>query len=95
MRRLQNLCLAVFLLGVVGVSDAGQKVVIRYDQNDAMQAFGVGDLKKALEGTGNKIVDDNVKQELETVKNETPSEENRRKAMPSRVNRELKSSVSK
>ena len=41
-----------------------------------------------------KILDD-VKKELQTVKNEKPSEENRRKAMPESVNRQLKSSVSK
>jgi len=57
MRSLQSVCLAVFFLGLVGVSYAGQKVVIRYDQDDTMQVFGVGDLKKALELTGNKIVD--------------------------------------
>ena len=57
MRNLQNVYLAVFLLGLVCVSYAGQKVVIRYDQDDAMQVFGVGDLKKALEVTGNQIVD--------------------------------------
>jgi hypothetical protein len=51
------MCLAVVLLGLACVSSAGQKVVIRYEQADAMQGFGVGDLKKALEATGNQIVD--------------------------------------
>jgi hypothetical protein len=40
-----------------------------------------------------KILDD-VKKELQTVRNEKPSEENRRKAMPNNVGEELKSSVS-
>jgi hypothetical protein len=40
-----------------------------------------------------KILDD-VKKELQTVKNEKPSEENRRKAMPDSIEKELKSSVS-
>ena len=47
MRNLRNVCLVVILLGLACVSYAGQKIVIRYDQDDAMQVFGVGDLKKA------------------------------------------------
>ena len=47
MRSLQCGCLAVLFLGLIGATYAGQKVVVRYDQADAMQVFGVGDLKKA------------------------------------------------
>ena len=47
MRSLQCGCLAAFFLGLIGATYAGQKVVVRYDQADAMQVFGVGDLKKA------------------------------------------------
>jgi len=57
MRSLQCGCLAAFFLGLIGATYVGQKVVVRYDQADAMQVFGVGDLKKALEHTGNKIVE--------------------------------------
>ncbi|MFC1763361.1 hypothetical protein ACFL6U_14945 [Planctomycetota bacterium] len=56
MRHLSKGCLAV-LLGLICVSYAGQKVEIRYDQADAMQVFGVQDLKKALEATGNQVVE--------------------------------------
>ncbi|MFC1762794.1 hypothetical protein ACFL6U_12045 [Planctomycetota bacterium] len=43
MRNLPKGCLSVLLVGLVCVSYAGQKVVVRYDQADAMQVFGVGD----------------------------------------------------
>lgn len=56
MRHLQNFCLTLVLLGLACASSAGQKVAIRYDQDDAMQVFGVGDLKNALRQTGNRIV---------------------------------------
>jgi len=57
MRSLQCGCLAVLFLGLISVAYPGQKVVVRYDPADAMQVFGVGDLKKALEHTGNTIVE--------------------------------------
>lgn len=57
MQNLQSVCLAALSLGLACVSYAGQKVVIRYDPGDAMQVFGVQDLKTALERTGNQVVD--------------------------------------
>jgi len=57
MRHLQTVCLAVVLFGLACVASAGQRVVIRYDQDDAMQVYGVADLNKALEATGNQVVD--------------------------------------
>ena len=57
MRNLQSTCLVFFVLVSVGGVHAGEKVALRYDWDDAMQVFGMGDLKQALEQTGNTIVD--------------------------------------
>ena len=56
MRHYQTILIAAVLLGLACACFAGQKVLIRHDQDNAMQVFGVGDLKKALEATGNQIV---------------------------------------
>ena len=54
--------LNVFLVSVhcqepEGIRQLSFNVSIRHDRDDAMQAFGVGDLKKALEDTGNQVVE--------------------------------------
>ena len=60
MRHFQNICVAIVVLGLAYSASAGQKVAVRYDQDDAMQVFGVKDLKKALEETGNRVVDNDA-----------------------------------
>ena len=42
------------LLCIPGVVHAGSKVAIIYDANNPMHAFGVRDLRRSLEKTGNK-----------------------------------------
>lgn len=48
------------LFYIVGVGHAGQTVAITYDPNDAMHAFGVRDLERSLEATGNQVVGENA-----------------------------------
>ena len=48
------------LFYIFGVGHAGQTVAITYDPNDAMHAFGVRDLDRSLEATGNQVVGENA-----------------------------------
>lgn len=45
---------------LVGVGHAGQTVAITYDPDDGMHAFGVRDLERSLEATGNQVVGENA-----------------------------------
>ena len=48
------------LLCMAGVGHAGQTVAITYDADNVMHAFGVRDLRQALEATGNQVVGENA-----------------------------------